>query len=77
MAGFVDARIIKNTYKGGDVRYVVEVGYEEHDDEGQIYLDWRTASSLSTDNRFAQLEAAERFRDSLLNNVLVKSEVVE
>lgn len=78
MAAFVDARVVKNTYKGGDVRYVVEVAYESDAVSGEEpVLSWHEHSSISTNNSFKSETEAKVYRVNLLNQILVKSEVVE
>ena len=75
MVAYTDVRIVKNTYKNDDYKYVVEVAYEEVVD-GETVLDWKEASSISINNSFNTLEFAKKFQHDLLGKILLKSEVV-
>lgn len=77
MAAYVDARIIKNTYKNKDFFFIVEVAYKDYDGEGNEILDWKEHSSINTNNKFHTVDAARKYRDGLLGAILVESEVVE
>jgi hypothetical protein len=77
MVAYVDARIIKNTYKNDDFFYVVEVAYEEYDSDGEKFLNWKEHSSITLSNKFHTVDAARKYRNTLLGEILVKSEVVE